>query len=83
HFTNTPREVYGQLVQCRTGHGFIGEYYATESFVPTESISCPCGGPRQMREHILRNCSLFTHQRTHLRVVSRSIILSEILGTEK
>ncbi|KAG1725509.1 hypothetical protein EDB19DRAFT_262509 [Suillus lakei] len=33
------------LLQCRTGHGFTGEYYV--SFVPTEPISCLCGEPRQ------------------------------------
>lgn len=26
-FKETPREVFGRLVQCRTGHGGIGEYY--------------------------------------------------------
>ncbi|KAJ7233047.1 hypothetical protein C8J57DRAFT_1382723 [Mycena rebaudengoi] len=27
HFTSTKREVYGRLIQCRTGHAFLGEYY--------------------------------------------------------
>lgn len=81
HFTHTPREVYGRLIQCRTGHGFMGEYYAT--FVPTEPTRCPCGEPRQTREHILRDCPQFTRQRIHLREVSYNIILNEILGTEK
>lgn len=81
HFTHTPQEVYGRLIQCRTGHGFFGEYYAT--FVPTEPIMCSCGEPRQTREHILRDCPLFARQRIHLRHVSYNIILNEILGTEK
>ncbi|KAG1731283.1 hypothetical protein EDB19DRAFT_1640923, partial [Suillus lakei] len=81
HFINTPREVYGRPVQCRTGHGFIGEYYV--SFVPTEPSSCLCRENHVKRENTLCECPLFTHQRTHLRDVSRNIILNEILLTEK
>ncbi|KAF8212753.1 hypothetical protein K438DRAFT_1566265, partial [Mycena galopus ATCC 62051] len=25
--TDTKREVYGRLIQCRTEHAFMGEYY--------------------------------------------------------
>ncbi|KAG1751094.1 hypothetical protein EDB19DRAFT_1675258, partial [Suillus lakei] len=71
-FTTT-REVYS--------HGFIGEYYA--SFVPTESISCPCGELRQTPEHILCEYPPFIRQRRHLREISRNLIPSEIMGTEK
>lgn len=45
------REIFERLVQCRTGHGYFGEYY--EHFVPTENNACPCGGTCQTREHIL------------------------------
>ncbi|KAG2037848.1 hypothetical protein BDR03DRAFT_956343 [Suillus americanus] len=79
HFTSTPRKVCGHLIQCRTGHGYLGEYYV--SFVPTEPTSCLCGDPRPTREHILRDCPLFTQ--LYLREVSHDIILNEILGTEK
>ncbi|KAJ6614976.1 hypothetical protein B0H10DRAFT_1692192, partial [Mycena sp. CBHHK59/15] len=47
HFTGTKREVYGRVVQCRTGHTFIGEYYT--KFVPTERMECQCGEPFQTR----------------------------------
>jgi hypothetical protein len=40
HFTDTKREVYGRLVQCRTGRAVIGEYYA--KFVPLEGIAFQC-----------------------------------------
>ncbi len=33
------REVYGRVLQCRTGHGYTGEYYA--QFVPSENVDCP------------------------------------------
>jgi hypothetical protein len=52
HFFGTRREVYGRIVQCRTGHAFMGEYYA--KFVPTESVRCRCGERFQTRAHILR-----------------------------
>src|SRR5262249_52994100 len=52
--TDTKREVFGRLTQCRTGHCFCGEYY--DSFVPTETVSCPCGELFQTRDHILRDC---------------------------
>ncbi|KAJ3888322.1 hypothetical protein GG344DRAFT_22147, partial [Lentinula edodes] len=52
YFHNTPREVYGRLIQCRTRHAFLGEYYA--KFVPTEPTQCPCGARTQTRDHIIQ-----------------------------
>lgn len=57
HFMGTKREVYGRLVQCRTGHAFIGEYYA--KFVPLERVNCQCGDAFQTREHLLRECGTY------------------------
>jgi len=48
------REVFGRLVQCRTGNGYTGEYYSR--MVPSENVDCPCGERLQTREHILREC---------------------------
>ncbi|KAJ7820707.1 hypothetical protein B0H14DRAFT_2519685 [Mycena olivaceomarginata] len=81
HFTNTKREVYGQLVQCRTGHAFIGEYDA--KFVPLERIACQCGERYQTREHILQECEKYEQQRDLLRDASAELSLPDILGTEK
>ncbi|KAG1890940.1 hypothetical protein F4604DRAFT_1541197, partial [Suillus subluteus] len=72
HFTDTPREVYSHLIQCRTGHGLLEEYYV--SFV---ALADRAKNHVKMREHILCDCSLFTHQRIHLRKVSYNIILVE------
>ncbi|KAJ6613598.1 hypothetical protein B0H10DRAFT_1630755, partial [Mycena sp. CBHHK59/15] len=80
HFTNTKREVYGRLVQCRTGHAFIGEYYA--KFVPLERIACQCGERYQTREHILRECENYEQHRDLLRDASAELSLPDILGTE-
>ena len=73
------REVFGRLVQCRTGHGYNGEYY--RRFVPTESTRCQCGEGLQTREHVLRECPLYNEHRPYLRKVSEDISLPEILGT--
>jgi hypothetical protein len=80
-FIKTKREVFGRLVQCRTGHGFLGEYY--NQFVPDENVDCPCGEPFQTREHILRDCPKYQTHRHILEEESRDISLPEILGTEK
>jgi hypothetical protein len=81
HFTGTKREVYRRLVQCRTGHVFIGEYYA--KFVPSERVACPCGEPFQTWVHILRECETYAWHRDILEEVSKEISMPEILGTEK
>ena len=75
------REVFGRLMQCRTGHGYIGEYYA--KFVPTENVDCPCGKNFQTREHILRDCPRYEAHRHTLREFSEDISIPEILGTTK
>ncbi|KAJ3760018.1 hypothetical protein EV360DRAFT_23610, partial [Lentinula raphanica] len=66
---------------CRTGHGFIGEYY--KKFVPTKNVDCPCGEELQTREHILRQCPRYEDFRSTLRKVSEDICLADILGTEE
>ncbi|KAK1216502.1 hypothetical protein PQX77_020854 [Marasmius sp. AFHP31] len=74
----TPREVFGRIVQCRTGHGFIGEYYY--EFVPMKNTDCPCGERLQTREHIIRTCPTYEPYRHILRKVSKDIALPDILG---
>ncbi|KAK0213266.1 hypothetical protein DFS33DRAFT_110242 [Desarmillaria ectypa] len=67
-------------LQCRTGQGYIGEFYA--QFVPSEDVDCPCSELFQTREHIIRECPLYDAERETLRKVSRSIYLLDILGTK-
>ncbi|KII85276.1 hypothetical protein PLICRDRAFT_70422, partial [Plicaturopsis crispa FD-325 SS-3] len=66
---------------CRTGHAFIGEYYA--DFVPTEQIACPCGEPFQSRDHILATCPLYNPHRHYLATAIPTLFLPEILGTDE
>ncbi|KAJ7471919.1 hypothetical protein FB451DRAFT_1251417 [Mycena latifolia] len=81
HFRTLKREIFGRVTQCRTGHGYTGEYYST--FVPSEDIDCPCGEAFQTREHLLRECTLYENQRHILEKVSRDVSLPEILGTKE
>ncbi|KAJ3849803.1 hypothetical protein EV368DRAFT_18718, partial [Lentinula lateritia] len=81
YFNNTPREVYGRLIQCRTRHAFLGEYYA--KFVPTEPIQCPCGARTQTRDHIIQTCEIYDDYRDLLWNVSDDLDIGEILGTEE
>ncbi|KAF7373478.1 Reverse transcriptase from mobile element jockey protein [Mycena sanguinolenta] len=74
------REVFGRLMQCRTGHGFFGEYY--NRFVFSESVDCECGEAFQTREHLLCECPRYEDQRHVLRETSRDLSLPEILGTK-
>jgi len=76
------REVFGRLTQCRTGHGYFGEYYGR--FVPSESTSCPnCDEIIQTREHIIRECPRYDRYRHVLQKVSPTVLLPEILGTKE
>ncbi|KAG9016555.1 hypothetical protein FRB90_003055, partial [Tulasnella sp. 427] len=52
HFRNLMRPIYAKIIQCRTNHAFIGEYY--RKFVPSEETECLCGEEVQTREHILK-----------------------------
>lgn len=78
---DTPRELFGRLVQCRTGHAYTGEYYS--QFAPNENINCPCGEELQTREHILRICHRYEDSRHILRKASQDICLKDILGTKE
>jgi len=80
-FLSTPRETFGRLIQCRTGHAYTGEF--RRRFFPEKDEDCPCGEPFQTREHILRVCPLHNEHRTHLFKISRDIYLPTILGTEE
>ncbi|KAI6002498.1 hypothetical protein EDC04DRAFT_2580993, partial [Pisolithus marmoratus] len=72
---------YRCLIQCHTGHAFLGEYYST--FIPTEDPSCPCGKPMQTREHVIISCPMFESNQNILHTVSEDLIISNLLGMEK
>ena len=43
HFTGlqNQREVFGRLVQCRTGYAYMGEF--RKQFFPEKNVDCECG----------------------------------------
>jgi hypothetical protein len=76
------REVFGRVVQCRTGHAYTGEF--RRSFLPlsADPTACPCDNATlESRNHILRDCPRYEQHRDILREASRSVALSTILGT--
>lgn len=77
----TNRMVYGLVLQCRTGHAFMGEYY--QRFVPTEPVGCPCGIALQTRQHILLHCPRYDAHRYLLRHDHRLMTVADIVGTRE
>ncbi|KAL4080593.1 hypothetical protein J3A83DRAFT_4083764, partial [Scleroderma citrinum] len=80
HFATTSREVYSQLIQCCTGHTFLGEYYT--EFIPSWDVSCRCGHNIQPHSHILVNCPLFAHAQQYLTAESEDLVIVDPLGTK-
>ncbi|KZT33261.1 hypothetical protein SISSUDRAFT_970739, partial [Sistotremastrum suecicum HHB10207 ss-3] len=72
---------YGRVTQCRTGHAFIGDYYA--KFVQAESTACPCGHHHQTRAHILQDCPRYDECRGILKDFDREISITRLLNEEK
>jgi ribonuclease HI len=86
HFTNLQnnREVFGRVIQCRTGHAFTGEF--RRDFLPLspDPTSCPCDNETlESRNHILRECPRYAQHRNILSKASRSLALPVILGSKK
>ena len=83
HFENLrdKRELFGRLIQCRTGHGYLGDFYmkADTKLNP----ACPCGEPYQTHTHILRDCCLYRDHCHILEKISPFIYPSDILGTHE
>jgi ribonuclease HI len=86
HFKNLKgkREVFGRVLQCRTGHAYTGEY--RQSFLPLspDPVTCPCDNDStETRNHILTECPRYNQHREILRKASKYIALPVILGTDK
>jgi len=73
--------MFGCLIQCHTGHAYIGEFH--KQFFPEKSIACKCGENLQTHEHILRLCTHYTNHWGSLQDKNREIALPELLGTPK
>jgi hypothetical protein len=69
------------MVQLRTGHAFLGQYY--HRFLPSEDPSCSCGTPIETREHILIDCPLYCDHRDVLRDKDGILSLADLLGKKE
>ena len=78
------REIFGRVIQCRTGHTYTGEF--RQSFIPLspEPSTCPCDNETtETRNHILRECPRYEQHRDILKKASRHLALPVLLGTHK
>jgi len=75
------RELYGRVIQCRTGHAYTGEF--RQRFKLEGPYDCPCGEQLETCEHILRECTRFSAYHHILQETSPNILLSDILGTKE
>jgi hypothetical protein len=80
HFTCTPREVYGRLIQARTGHAFTGEYYHKMN-IREESEGCPCGASLQTRAHVIVTCPRYVPYRASIMEFRPGETLKRTLGS--
>ncbi|SRR5258708_1682183 len=78
-FMDSDRKSFSRLIQFRTGHAHIGEYY--RRFVKSEDPTCGCGYAIQTRHHILRDCPRYINQRPLLGS-GRNANLERLIGTE-
>ena len=53
-FRTLDHKTFSHLIQCRTGHTHIGDYYW--QFVPSKTQNCACGTAIQTRFHVLKEC---------------------------
>ena len=74
------RELFGRLIQCCTGHDYVGDFYVK---IDTTNPACPCGEPYQTCTHVLRDCRLYRNHRYILEEISPLIFSPDILGTHE
>ena len=78
------REIFGRVIQCRTGHAYTGEF--RQFFLPLspDPTSCPCDNETlETRSHILIDCPRYDEHRRILVKASRHLSIPVLLGTVK
>jgi ribonuclease HI len=86
HFQHlkSKREVFGRVLQCRTGHAYTGEFRQTFIPLSPDPTSCPCDNETlETRTHILIDCPRYEPHRKILKKASRHLSLPVLLGTNK
>lgn len=62
HSIHTSRNLYGRLIQCRTGHAFGRILHYTTPSMSQQKIASASGEPIQSRGHILTSCLTYENQ---------------------
>ena len=78
------REIFGRVLQCRTGHAYTGEFRQT--FLPSSPDPTHCSCDEEIletRTHILLDCPRYNQYRRILEKASPYLSLPVLLGTEK
>ena len=78
------REIFGRVLQCRTGHAYTGEF--RQFFLPLspDPTSCPCDNETlETRTHILVDCPRYDEHRGILEKASKHLSIPVLLGTTK
>ena len=78
------REVFGRVLQCRSGHAYTGEF--RQSFLPLspDPTACQCDNETlESRSHILIECPRYDQHRNILEKASKYIALPVLLGSDK
>ena len=78
------REVFGRVIQCRSGHAYTGEF--RQSFLPLspDPTACQCDNETlESRSHILLECPRYDQYRKILKKESRYLALPVLLGSNK
>ncbi|KZT68066.1 hypothetical protein DAEQUDRAFT_728339 [Daedalea quercina L-15889] len=74
HCRELKKITFGRVIQCRTGHGYFGEYYPYH--VPSDSNDCSCGAPLRTCSHIIKDCPRYESHRDTLRATCSRIVPS-------
>ena len=74
------KELFGQLLQCRTGHSYSEKYY--QRFVSSADLVCLCSKPIQTWEHVIQSYLTYEKHHTALCKVLQMLCLSDLLGTK-
>lgn len=79
HFRSLSRKTFSRVLQCRTGHAHIGEYY--DYFSIDAPHACACGANYQTRRHILLECEQHEQHRHLLEDKDGNVDIKDLIGS--
>ena len=79
-FQTLDHQTFSCLIQCRTGHAHISDYYWW--FIPSETQNCTSSATIQTKFHVLKECRRNSKHR-HLLGQGRHSQVGRLMGTIK